>query len=191
MKSCTKNRHLIAYLALDALDDRKAAALRDHLASCESCRLYWGEISNVAEKLAAAKPDSDLQPSESFHHGVAEKLQAVQSRRVLEDLSAWFRSSMLNWRAAMPATAVLLAAFCALLAPRHPPAPSVPTPPPAQAASPARPETDLAPTVANYQIIASQSLEKLDELLTRQGNKSLPPAPSYTVLSFGPATTSF
>jgi hypothetical protein len=51
--------------------------------------------------------------------------------------------------------------------------------------------SDLAPTLANYQMVASQSLEKLSELLTRQGNKSLPPTPVYTASSLELANAPF
>jgi hypothetical protein len=40
MKPCAKNRKLIAWLALGALEARRAAALRAHLALCEGCRQY-------------------------------------------------------------------------------------------------------------------------------------------------------
>jgi len=45
-------------------------------------------------------------------------------------------------------------------------------------------ETDLPPTIANYQMVASQSPEKLDELLTRQANRPRSPAPIYTASAF-------
>jgi anti-sigma factor RsiW len=183
MEPCSRNRRLIAWLALDALDAQKAAALRAHLARCEGCRRYWREISSVTETLASAQPDSNLEASELFHHKVAAKLQAVEASSVLEDLAAWLRGSILNWRVALPAIAVLAIAVAALVAPRHHPASSVSAPPAVQAVSASGSESDLAPTIANYQMVANQSLEKLSELLTRQGNKSLPPAPVYTASS--------
>jgi hypothetical protein len=47
------------------------------------------------------------------------------------------------------------------------------------------------PIPALRQMIANQSLEKLSELLARQGNKNLPPAPLYTASSFQLAEGSF
>ena len=44
----------------------------------------------------------------------------------------------------------------------------------------------LAPTVANYEMMANQPLEKLDELLTKQGSRNLPPAPIYTASTLAP-----
>jgi hypothetical protein len=190
MKPCSRNRKQIAWLALDALDAGKTAALREHLGHCEGCRRYWEEISNVTERVSAAAPDSALEPSVSFHRRVVNKLPAVGPGSVLENLAAWLRGPMLNGRVALPAIAVLVIALVALIAPRHPPAFSPPAPPMVQMGSVTGSGSDLAPTVANYQVIANQSLKKLDELLTRQGNKPLPPAPVYSIWSFGPASAS-
>jgi hypothetical protein len=52
-------------------------------------------------------------------------------------------------------------------------------------------DNDLAPTIANYQRVANQSLDKLDVLLTRQGNRPLPSMPIYTASMFGLAQESF
>ncbi len=191
MKPCSKNRKLIVWLKLGALDARKAAALHDHLALCEGCRRYWEEISNVAEQLASAQPDSSLDASECFHHRVAEKLRAAKSSSVLENLAARLRGSMPNWRVALPALAVLVIAVYALVAPRRHPDISLPAPPAVQIESASASESDLAPTIANYQKIANQSLKKLDELLTRQGNERLPLTPVYTASSLALANASF
>jgi hypothetical protein len=40
-------------------------------------------------------------------------------------------------------------------------------------------------------MIANESLEKVDELLTRQGNTPLPPAPVYTASGVQLANASF
>ena len=192
MKPCPRNQKQIAWLALGALEAREAAALREHIAKCEGCRRYWEEISDMTEGLASAKPDSNLEPSDFFHRRVAEKLREVESSSVLENLAAWLRGTMLNWRLALPAMAVLVIALMAMAALRHHQAISRPAPPTVQAVVAASSSgSDLAPTIANYQMIANQSLDKLDELLTQQGNKRLPPAPVYTITSFEPAHASF
>jgi hypothetical protein len=177
MKPCSRNRKRIALLALDALDARKATALRDHLAVCEGCRGYWEEISSVTKNLATSEHGSNLEASSFFHRAVSEKLHAVQSNSILENLAAWSRELTLNWRVALPAATALAIALLAIVAARHS-APSRSAPRMDQAASSSA--NDPAPTIANYRIIAGQSLQKLDELLTRQGNKPLPPAPIYT-----------
>jgi anti-sigma factor RsiW len=190
MKPCAKNRKLIAWQALGVLDARRSSALRDHLDHCEGCRRYWEEVSNVTQRLASAAPESDLEASEYFHHRVVEKLQSAESSSVLQIPVGWLRGSLLNWRVALPLTGVLVIALVVMVAPRHPPAVSLPAPATVQVGSPST-SSDLAPTIANYQMVASQSLEQLDELLTRQGNKSLPPGPVYTASSLAPANESF
>jgi anti-sigma-K factor RskA len=191
MKPCSKNRKQIAWLALGALGSRKAAALRDHLALCEGCHRYWEQISSTTNRIAAAEPDSNLAPSAYFHQRVSERLRAAESKSVLKNLAAWFRGSTLNWHVALPAIAALVIALTAILSVRRQVAPSQPAPRMDQVVSASDSGSDPAPTLANYQIVASQSLEKLDELLTRQGNKPLPPAPMFTVSGLVLANASF
>jgi hypothetical protein len=92
---------------------------------------------------------------------------------------------------ALPAIAVLAITLLAVVGLRRPPASSPPAPPTVQVESALGSESELAPTIANYQMVANQSLEKLSELLTRQGNKSLPPAPLYTASSLELANPPF
>ena len=182
MKPCSRNRKRIAWLAVDALDAGEAAAICQHLANCEGCRSYWEEISTVTAQVAAASPDSTLEASAAFHRRVAERLQAGDPSSALEELVTWLRSTMLGWRVALPAMAVLVMAAFVFAVVQHrrlisPAAPVVEVP-----LVPAS-ETDQAPTLANYEAAANQSLDKLDELLTKQGSQRLPPAPVLTAWS--------
>jgi hypothetical protein len=145
----------------------------------------------VTEGLTAAAPDSKREASERFHNRVAEKIQAVESSAVLENLAAWLRGTPLNWRVALPAIAVLAISLLAMVVSPHHPVLSLPSLPSVQVVSESSSGDDLAPTLANYQLVANQSLEKLSELLTRQGNKRLPPAPVYTAAGPAPANASF
>jgi len=86
---------------------------------------------------------------------------------------------------------VLIIALFAVVALRNHPTSPLPEAPTAQIVPSSNSESDLAPTIANYQMVANQSLDKLSDLLTRQGNKSLPPAPVYTAASFAAATGAF
>jgi hypothetical protein len=178
-------------LALGELDARKASTLREHLAVCDGCRRYLEDISNVTQKLAAAQPASDVESSESFYQSVAEKLEAHEARSLGENLTAWIRGVTLHWRLALPATVALLVAAFALVILWRPPRPAPPAPPAVQVASGPGSESDLAPTLANYEMLAGQSPGKLDEVLTEQGNKALPPAPIYTASTFGLANALF
>jgi hypothetical protein len=191
MKPCSRNRKLITWLALGAREAEKAAALRDHLVHCEGCRRYWEEMSNVTASLAAAEPDANIQATEVFHRSVAEKLRIVESSSFIENLAAWLRGSMLNWRVALPVIAVLVIAAVALIAPRKNPTVSAPAPSAAQVVATYSSGSDLAPTIANYEMVANQSFEKFDELLTKQGNRRLPPAPVYTASSLNLENAAF
>ena len=192
MNSCSKNRKRIAWLALGVSDARQASALRDHLVHCEPCRRYQEEISHVTERLSAAQPETAIQASESFHQRLAGKLRAAESSSGWESLTAVIRATLLDWRKALPVSAALILAVCALVAVlRQQPASVPPVPPTAQAVSAVAAESDLPPTLANYQMLACQSLKKLDAVLTAQGNKSLPPAPVYTAATFRLANTTF
>ena len=67
---------------------------------------------------------------------------------------------MLSQRVALPAGAALAIALVAISAPRHPRVLSPPAPPAVQEVSVSNSETDPAPALAHYQMIASQSLDK-------------------------------
>jgi len=180
MKPCPTHRKLIAWLALNALDAPKARDLREHLATCEGCRRYLEEISNVTEQLIAAETEPDIQASEAFHQRVVRRFRAEEAGSFLGIAMARVRAMPLNWRVVLPvigATGVVIAA-ASLFGPRL----GGPSPAPTriQAVLASKAEPELSPTISNYQRIANRSLDELDELLTRQGNRNPPPTPFYT-----------
>jgi hypothetical protein len=179
MKPCAENQKLIAWLALDALDARTAVAIRDHLAHCEGCRGYFEEISGVAANLAAP-PAPDVQTSENFHRRVVGGLRTAKPDSLLEILTADFHRARLNWRTALTVAAALVVISLTLIVPRRSPEVAPPPPAPLPSASVSDADNDLAPTIANYQRVADQSLDQLDALLTRQGNQTLQAMPVYT-----------
>jgi anti-sigma factor RsiW len=189
MKPCVKNQKLIAWLVLDVLDARQAQALSEHLAACEGCRRYLEEISTVAGKLAAVETTSDIQASESFHQRVADRLRAEESHSVWEIVVATL--ARLNWRIATPAIAALVVAVVAFPILWLHPAVSPRNPLTTQSVPTSNLNQDVPPTMANYQKVANQSLEKLDELLTEQGNRNLSPTPIYTASTRPQANGSF
>ena len=191
MKPCSQNRKLIAWLALNALDARQTRQLQAHLETCEGCRRYLAEISNVTEKLTVAETNPDIQASENFHRKVAGKLLAARPDSLGEILAAYFRGTRLNWRVALPAIAALVAVGIIVANWRQPPDVSSSPIAGIQTASVSDADNDLAPTIANYQRVANQSLDKLDELLTKQGNRALPSMPIYTASTLGLAQESF
>jgi len=180
MKSCSKNRQLITWLALDELDASQARELRAHFENCEECREYWIEISNVAEKLTAVETAPEVQPSRSFHQELMGRLRAGEAESIWETLASQLRGGLLNWRLVVPVLA-LVAVLGAVLPFHERPtgiAPSLKSQ--ARVVSPVRPKGDLPPTIANYQTVANQSLEKLDELLTQQASRNPAPTRIYT-----------
>ena len=191
MKPCLNKRKRIAWLALGELDAGQAQDLHAHLENCAGCRAYLKEISDVTEQLAAAQIESVVRASESFHQQVVGRLRAEATASVWETVSALLRGPLLNWRVALPvvgATAVVIAVLFFVV-----PRPGVRSPEQTgpQAVSSPKPKRDPQPTIANYQMIANQSLEKLDELLTRQSNRALPPMPIYTASTLALAKESF
>ena len=179
MKPCWTNRKLLASLAVDALDARRTRDLRAHVETCEGCRRYLAEISAVTQNLAAVEMEANIQPGESFHQELVGKLRAEGAPPVWGLGMARVRKSLLNWRIALPvAAAASCLAFLALEWPRTNPAnpqAMLLNPP----VSTQEPKPDLSPTFANYQMIANQSLEEFDELLSKQGNRNPFPARNY------------
>ncbi len=191
MKPCAQNRKLIVWLALNALEARQTQQLRAHLETCEGCRGYLAEISNVTEKLAEVQATPDVQMSESFHRKVAGKLRAAKPDSLGKILAAYFRGTVLDWRVALPAITALVVIGISVATWRQPPQASSSPPAGTQTAAVSEADSDLAPTIANYQRVANQSLAKLDALLTEQGNRALPSMPVYTASSFPRANGPF
>ncbi len=182
MKPCAKYRSQIAFLVLGALNARETTAIREHLASCDACRDYRQEMASITHTLAAATPPSNLEPSPSFYRKLAGKLKPVGRTFSLADPLRQLRASLMGRCAALSVAAVFIA-LTALLALRPSPqsgSTSTTGQLPLQAAS----EVDPPPTIGIYQIAASQSLEKFFDLLTREGEKPLPPVPAYDLSSF-------
>jgi anti-sigma factor RsiW len=187
MKPCWKNRKLMAWLALDALDARRADQLRAHIETCDPCRRYLEELAAVKEKLSAAEVSSDAEASESFHRKLVARLRAEQPRSLWEVLAARVAAVRLNWRVALPVSvaAAVVIVLLAILA--RQPQVSHPAGINRQAVVPEGPRRDLSPTVSNYQQAASRSPDELDDLLTAQARRPRSPAPIYTASVFASA----
>ena len=183
MKPCSRNRKLIVCLALDELDNRQARDLRAHLENCDGCARYLAEISSVTEKLTAPEQASDIRASESFHRSVMSRLRAEESGSAWETLAAYLREIAMQRRLVLSVAAVVAILIAALSFYEQRPGVSPHTQSSARAVSAADVKTDMPPTVANYQMVANQSLDKLDELLTTQGSRNPSPARVYTVAS--------
>jgi len=187
MKPCSQNRKLIAWLAVDALDDRQTRSLRAHLETCEGCRRYLVEISNVAKKLSAAATPPDIQAAESFHQRVLGALRAEETGSAWGTLLARLRATLLTWRMVLPTVGATALAIVALSIFARRPVVPVPAPTVAQAVLTPNAKSNLDPTISNYHTVANRSLEQLDELLLRQGNMNPSPSPLYTASSLSQA----
>ena len=187
MKPCSNNRKLIAWLAVDALDDRQTRSLRAHLETCEGCRRYLAEISNVAQKLSAAAIPPDIQAAASFHQRILGALRAEDTASAWETLLARLRATLLTWRVVLPAVGATALAIVALSLVARRPAVPVPAPTVARAVLAPNAKSNLDPTISNYHTVANRSLEQLDELLIRQGNRNPSPTPLYTASSLSRA----
>jgi len=188
MKSCRKNRKPIVWLAMNALDAAQAEVLRDHLRRCEGCRQYLEEISMVKHNLGGGHSIPEIEAPESLHKRIVLALRASQPKRPQTSALEFFQRMDLRWRAAVAALALVALStivlsnlhhagdrFSAPTTPQHAQGPA--TPQPAQAVN-SDSKVDLPPTIANYRAVANQSLDELDELLTRQGKKPIPTPPA-------------
>ena len=180
MKPCSHNRKLIAWLALGELDARRAADLRSHIQACAKCCRYLQEISNANHTLTTAQLTPDIEASEVFHRRLVARLRTERHQSFWGMWATRLTTGPLDWRVALPLTgaAVIVIASLVLLSRQ----PGVPPPVPGRTQSIVQPtpNNDLPPTIANYQLVASRSLDELDELLTRQGNRHLGPTTIYT-----------
>jgi hypothetical protein len=184
MKPCRTNRKLIAWLTLDVLEDAQQRKLRAHLETCSGCRSYLAELSAVSQAIKAADATAHNQGLESFHRRVLGALRAQESGANWPALPL---QRLLNWRVALPAfcgIALLVFALSNFFPrPGHYFLPGTT----AQFVTPVQDRRiDLPPTLSTYELVANQSLEKLDELLSRQASRNPPPAPNYRASSLLP-----
>jgi hypothetical protein len=182
MTPCSNQQKGIALLAVGELEERSAQALRDHLTTCAGCRAYLESITAVAGTLASVEPRADIETSETFHRSVMNRLRREERsswwRKAAE---LWLATKWAGWRLALPLAAALILLFFNFIIPRNSSVtrPARPSSPPAAtvAAAPATMAV-MAPTLANYLNAASASPQQLDDLLTAQAQKALPPVPA-------------
>jgi hypothetical protein len=127
---------------------------------------------------------TDIESSARFHDRVVRAIAAQENGSNRESLQRPAWPQLLPWRLIMPGLAALALAVTAITSVlRHaspsPPRLSVNIPKPRPVPSP-----DLDPSLSHYQMIATQSLDQLDELMTRQGDRNPLPQPVYTAMSW-------
>lgn len=185
MKPCAKYRERITWLALDNLDQEQAVTLRRHVESCEGCRHYLQELTTLTSAVAEAPWQPNIQTTPAFHRKLVTRIKGTERNTVRETIRSFLWYPLPNWQVALPTVAgVALLLGVGLLFMRSP-APLVPSLPNhtvathTVATAPNIP-TRLLPTIANYQMVASRSLDQLDQLLSDQGSRNLTPAPVFT-----------
>ncbi|HEV2211041.1 MAG TPA: hypothetical protein VG167_19890 [Verrucomicrobiae bacterium] len=144
---------------------------------CQGCASYYRQMCQVSDGLLAAANEPAIDAPVALHSRMVQALRSLENARQrnwLEEFMPWSRCGV-----AVVTLAVLLGIVTLVfVTSSHP---SITARPPTPAAGHAK--TDLAPTISNYQMIANQSVEDLDELLTRQANLRRASAPSYTASS--------
>jgi len=179
MKACSDYKQDVALLAAESLDGPNECLVRQHLERCEECRSYYEEICFAATKLKSIETRTGIQSSERFHQRVMDTIKGEKGLAPWHPLSGALWASLLHWRVAVPAATLALLAILALSLQFHNTHLQVSPPPKLVTLANHDPE----PTISNYQTVANHSLEKLDELLSRQGTHSLPSTPIYTASS--------
>jgi Putative zinc-finger len=179
-KPCLTKRKEIAWLALGELDAARAGRLRAHLEHCEGCRRYYEEIADVSGKLEMLELSPEIQATGAFHNRLMGQLRASEPVPWWKRLRLFPDGFAFNWQpVVVMAFPVLFFVVLAVVGAIQLRSPEVPTrPPQAPLASPL--DEKLPPTLSNYYMVANQSLDKLDELLTKQGNRTAWAAPVYT-----------
>jgi anti-sigma factor RsiW len=190
MKPCSNYRKQIAWLVLRALDSSEEREVRAHVEMCPGCRLYLEELSGISDKLSARSINSDIRASETFHQKLVDRVKAEATVSRWAVFRAQLQSAFPKWKIALPVAGAVAAIVITLMLVVRPPAGSSPRESSINSAALPPAKRNLPPTISNYQMLANHSLEKLDEHLTSEANRNLPPAPVYTVSSLSHAALS-
>lgn len=180
MKPCRHNRKRIVWLQLNALGQDEATDLRTHLQTCAGCREYHREISRVNDYLSSLQSTVTL---ENTLTAPAPRPRRLNPGRTGFSPATSFVQNLLP-RLAWPALAsVLLATVIIVVVTHHPAAPSVPAHQ-TNIITAQEPVANVLPTLGNYRAVANQSLDQLDDLLSRQSTRPIPPPPAFSPVTF-------
>ena len=185
MNPCRINRKPLALLAADALDANQARELHAHAQKCEGCREYLAEMRALTTGLQAKAPDRDIEASAVFHQNVLKALRSAAARPQAPSLLESLRCSLVNRRFALPVALAAVAVLVGFLFFWSNSTPPRLAPRDSRMASRAHIPKDVAPTLSSYLIVANQSLDQLDDLITRQATHRLPQASTYTLSGSG------
>ncbi len=182
--NCSNYRDQLAALTLGALEPADKHAVELHISTCAACRAALGELKSVTESLEDVQIRNDIQTSERFHRAWTAQLQKATVPSLRERAVAFLRAFRLSQSPyALPvATLALLFVIGGFwLWSTHAPDEVRSTTNPSNLSS-RQPgaDSEIEPTISNYQVVANRSFEKLDQLLTTQGIRTAPSLPVYT-----------
>lgn len=176
MKPCRKNRKLIVLRSIAALSQSQSEEIDRHLDQCEGCARYRDEIVRVTLDLRSL--DASQQPAPGAEAWTLRR-HAVQPSSALHSLfdsGAWKRWGFIATSFALVILALCLSPTLLRRPARYPVEHKMSVGP----SSHPTPE-NLAPTFANYRALANQSLDELDQVLTKQAAKAAPASTPLTV----------
>ena len=188
MKPCSRNRQLLVWMSLDALDAPAVRHLQAHLESCPGCRQYWQEVTAVSgDLLRAAAASPAVATGEFFHRRLEQRIAAASRPAFGRTLESLIRRIRWPWRpsAAVAVAVVMIVIGVAWFGKRRPEV----GPLPIEVATATPPDRSLAveprpPTLANYRAVANTSLEAFDDLVDRLAARQsrVPGEPVYSAL---------
>ena len=188
-RACLANRQAIALLAAGDLQGKESERLKSHFATCSGCRQYWQELIQVTGGLASSSLEPEIEPSPGFHNKLMRRLRQEPATAVRRRLPEAL-TSLLAWRwqtaaAAFAVIVIILWVVFVAVSPAHNDSTGSRKPYSyAGLTQSVKPQSDLSPTLASYEAAASQSLDHLDALLTRQANRPNAGLPVYRASPF-------
>jgi len=184
MKPCAENRKALTWLTLNALEPKRADALRLHLATCPGCRQYADAMATlVREHERVAEVFPMVHRNTTLSAAVERRLQADADRPAILRWLTDLRDDVLALRPGVAFIGAAVMVVCAVIAWASLRSSSSST----QGLSASAPasqrlatESPSAPTLACYRVRSSRSPDVLDELLSRQAVRAVsgfePPA---------------
>jgi len=178
MKPCRQNKKLITWFILNELGPREISELTTHLRHCKGCQVYLKEMRCVANQLNALRSVAETEAGVAV---CAEPLPRRSPASLSGQVPSWWAWPI--WRFALPGFAILaLTLLVVSTLQRTPVDQTTRVVSPVVAVAPALGEP--LPTLSNYRAVANESLDKLDQLLTRQAEEpvsNLPPLSRATL----------
>jgi hypothetical protein len=182
MNPCAKTRKRIALMASEVLDAKEAGALRQHIAACPGCGVYWRSMSDLTGRLKNARPLPAAEATESFHRGLARKIAAQRPHFAFYQWAIAVRRLLAGHRLAGLGVSVAVIVAVLLVFEPFQRRPHLPRGDRTEAPSFA---SRVAPvsTLASYRRAAEISLESLDTSLSLEAARTSTATDTFKVSS--------